>query len=160
MNEKIANIFQKNFNIKAVGLRFFTVYGPFGRPDMFIPKIIKSIKNNSYVNLYNRGNHIRDFTYVEDVSDIVFKIYQEIFRNKKINEIYNVCGGSKVSLKYLINLIQKFTEKKVKIKLKPFQRGDMLKTHGSKIRLKKIIKNKKFLSFKEGIKKTLETDYF
>ena len=160
MNEKIANIFQKNFNIKAVGLRFFTVYGPFGRPDMFIPKIIKSIKNNSYVNLYNRGNHIRDFTYVEDVSDIVFKIYQEIFRNQKINEIYNVCGGSKVSLKYLINLIQKFTEKKVKIKLKPFQRGDMLKTHGSKMKLKKVIKNKKFLSFKEGIKKTLETDYF
>ena len=44
MNEKIANVFKKNYNIKAVGLRFFTVYGPYGRPDMFIPKIIKSIK--------------------------------------------------------------------------------------------------------------------
>ena len=160
MNEKIANIFQKNFGIKAVGLRFFTVYGPFGRPDMFIPKIIKSIKNNSYVNLYNRGNHVRDFTYVEDVSDIVFKVYREILKNKKINEIYNVCGGSKVSLKDLINLIQKFTKKKIKIKLKPFQRGDMFKTHGSKMRLKKIIKKKKFLGFKKGIKKTLEIDYF
>ena len=116
MNEKIASIFQKNFNLKAVGLRFFTVYGPLGRPDMFIPKIIKSIKNNSYINLYNRGNHIRDFTYVEDVSNIVFKVYQEILKNKKINEIYNVCGGSKISLKDLINLIQKVYRKKSKDK--------------------------------------------
>ena len=82
--------------------------------------------------MYNRGNHIRDFTYIEDVSNIVFKVYQEILKNKKINEIYNVCGGSKISLKDLLNLIQKFTEKKVKIKLKPFQRGDMLKLMAAK----------------------------
>ena len=71
-----------------------------------------------------------------------------------------MCGGSKISLKNLINLIQDFTKKKIKFKLKPFQRGDMLKTHGSKLNLKKIIKNKKFLNFKEGIRKTLEFDYF
>ena len=160
MNEKIAGIFKKNFNIKAVGLRFFTVYGPYGRPDMFIPKIIKSLKKNSYINLYNKGNHVRDFTYVEDVSDIVFKIYRELLKNRKLNNVYNVCGGSKISLMNLIDLIQKFTRKKIKIKLKPFQRGDMLKTHGSKSKLKKIIKNKKFVSFSKGIKKTLDSDYF
>ena len=114
---------------------------------MFIPKNIKSIKNNSF-DLYNKGNHIRDFTYVEDVSHIVFIIYKNLIKIKKM-KLYNVCGGSKVSLKNLINLIQKFTKKKIKIKLKPFQRGDMLKTHGSKLNLKKIIKNKKILNFKE-----------
>ena len=60
----------------------------------------------------------------------------------------------------LIDIIQKFTRKKIKIKLNPFQRGDMLKTHGSKSKLKKIIKNKKFVSFSKGIKKTLDSDYF
>ena len=160
MNEKTADIFKKNFDFQTIGLRFFTVYGPYGRPDMFIPKIIKSIKSNSFINLFNKGNHVRDFTYVGDVSHIVFKIYSNLINNNKMNTVYNVCGGSKVTLKKLINLIQKFTKKKIRIRLKPFQRGDMLKTHGSKSKLKKIIKNKKFLNFKIGIKKTLEFDYF
>ena len=91
MNEKIANLYEKNFNIKTIGLRFFTIYGPFGRPDMFIPKVLNKMKKNKSINLYNNGNHFRDFTYVEDVSDIILKIIQNL--NKKlISNVFNVCN--------------------------------------------------------------------
>ena len=69
-------------------------------------------------------------------------------------------AGTTVWTEIVAKELEPFLGEKINIKLKPFQRGDMLKTHGSKMRLKKIIKNKKFLSFKKGIKKTLETDYF
>ena len=81
LNEKIANIYKKNFKINTIGLRFFTIYGPIGRPDMFIPKIIKKIKKNEKIELFNQGNHFRDFTYVEDAAKIILKMVRNI--NKK-----------------------------------------------------------------------------
>ena len=55
------------YKIKLIGLRFFTAYGPFGRPDMAYYKFTKKIINNEKIQLYNRGNHLRDFTYIDDV---------------------------------------------------------------------------------------------
>ena len=78
LNERIANIYEKNFKIKTIGLRFFTVYGPYGRPDMFIPKIINKIKNKKVIELFNNGNHDRDFTFVTDVAHIVYMIVKNI----------------------------------------------------------------------------------
>ncbi len=160
MNERIAEIYSKNFNLNMIGLRLFTVYGPFGRPDMFIPKIIQNIRLNKIINLYNKGKHIRDFTYVEDVSEIIFKLYRKIKNKKFKNEIFNICGGSKIPLKKLIHLIEKITKKKVRIKLKSFQRGDMYKTHGNNDRLIKNIKYYKFTFLENGLLKTLNEDFF
>ena len=158
-NEKIANIYEKNFKIKTIGLRFFTIYGPFGRPDMFIPKIIKKIKKGQKIELYNNGNHERDFTYVGDVAQIILSIVKNIKKKIKNSKI-NVCNSNNISIKKVIKLIEKETDKKVKVKNKPFQMGDMLKTHGSNRLLKKNFKIKKFTNFSLGIKKTLEQDFF
>ncbi len=160
MNEKIAEIYNKNFNFNMIGLRLFTVYGPYGRPDMFIPKIIKNIKLNKSINLYNKGKHIRDFTYVEDVSEIIFKLYEKIISKKFENEIFNICGGSKISLMKLIHLAEKITKNKIKIKLKSFQRGDMYKTYGNNNRLIKNINKYKFTFFENGLYKTIKTDFY
>ena len=160
MNERIADIYHKNFSLNIIGLRLFTVYGPYGRPDMFIPKIIKNVKKNKSIYLYNKGNHIRDFTYVGDVSGIIFKLYKRINTKKFNNEIFNICGGSKISLRKLIFLIEKITKKKIKIKLKSFQRGDMYKTHGNNKRLMKNINSYKFTLLKNGLLKTLNKDFF
>ncbi len=160
MNEKIAEIYNKNFNLNMIGLRLFTVYGPYGRPDMFIPKVIKNMKLNKNINLYNNGRHIRDFTYVEDVSEIIFKLYKKIKNKKFENEIFNICGGSKISLRKLIYLVEKITKNKIKIKLKSFQRGDMYKTHGNNDRLMKSINKYKFTIFKNGLYKTIKTDFY
>lgn len=160
MNEKISEIYHNNYKLNMIGLRFFTVYGPHGRPDMFIPKIINNIKKNKLIYLYNNGKHIRDFTYVSDVSEIIFKLFKNLKIKNPTHKILNVCGGSKISLKKLIFLTEKITEKKLKVKLRPFQRGDMYKTHGDNKQLIKIIKNKKFVKFEEGLLDTLKIDYF
>ena len=60
-----------------VGLRFFTVYGDWGRPDMFFIKILKSITNNKKFNLHNNGNHYRDFTFIDDVVNLIEKFTQK-----------------------------------------------------------------------------------
>jgi len=159
LNERIANIYEKNFKIKTIGLRFFTVYGPYGRPDMFIPKIINKIKNKKVIELFNNGNHDRDFTFVTDVAHIVYMIVKNINKKFKNNKI-NICNSKKISIKKVIKIIEKETNFKVKIKNKPFQMGDMLKTQGSNKLLKKYFKIRKFTEFSEGIKKTLKQDFF
>lgn len=158
LNEKIAAIYQKNFNIKTIGLRFFTIYGPMGRPDMFIPKIINSIKHNSQIELFNHGNHYRDFTYVKDAAEIILKFINTINKSK-ISNVYNVCNGKSYNIKKLIKLIEIETKNKIKYINKPFQIGDMKKTHGSSKILKKTLNFKKFKTLTYGIKKTIESDF-
>ncbi len=159
MNEKIANIYKKNFNMNTIGLRFFTIYGPFGRPDMFIPKIIDKIKKKKTIELFNNGNHFRDFTFVGDVSNIILKMIQRI-GNKKLSNTYNICNGKSYNIKKIIRLIEKETKLKLKYKNKPFQMGDMYKTFGSNSKLKKNYKIKKFTSFEKGIKYTIQEDFY
>ena len=96
INEKIASLYEKNYNIKTIGLRFFTVYGPYGRPDMFIPKIIDKIKKAKLLDLYNGGNHFRDFTYVEDIANILLKIIKS--SNKKLIKIFLMFAVVKTSI--------------------------------------------------------------
>jgi UDP-glucuronate 4-epimerase len=159
MNEKIADIYKKNYGISTIGLRFFTVYGPYGRPDMFIPKIIKKIKNNQVLELYNNGNHYRDFTFVEDVAGIVFKITKKINLNIK-EHFFNICNGNEINIKYVVSKIEKMVNKKIKIVNKPFQRGDMKKTYGDNKLIIKKFKFEEFTNFETGLVKTLKTDYF
>ena len=71
LNERISDVYRKNFKIDSIGLRLFTVYGPYGRPDMYIPKILDKIKKGNIIEVYNNGKNLRDFTYVGDVSDII-----------------------------------------------------------------------------------------
>ena len=157
INEKIANIYQKNFNIKTIGLRFFTIYGPLGRPDMFIPKIISRLKKKQTLELYNKGNHFRDFTYVEDVAKIIREIVKDI-NKKKLFNIYNICNGKSYNIRKIIKQIEKITNLKLKYRNKPFQIGDMFKTYGNNRRLISNYKIDKFTSFEKGIIKTLKTD--
>ena len=87
-NEEIVEIFFKNSNIKPIGLRFFTVFGEYGRPDMLVYKYLEAIFNNKKIfYLNNFGNHTRDFAYIKDVCKIMFK-----FLSTKINK----------NMKYLI----------------------------------------------------------
>ena len=158
INENISKIYEKNFNIKAIGLRFFTVYGPYGRPDMFIPKIINKIKNNKTLELYNNGNHFRDITFVEDVSKIILQIINKFDHNSKYR-IFNICRGKEINIKEVINIIEKKLNKKIKVINKPFQRGDMKKTYGDNTLITKNFKIKKFQEFELGISKTLDKDY-
>jgi len=83
----------------------YIVYGELGRPDMFIPKIINNLKTRKFIQLYNNGNHYRDFTYVGDVSKIIFKLSNANFLKNKKNLILNICSGKSISIIKIIKLI-------------------------------------------------------
>ena len=113
-NEIIANTYAKIYNIQTIGLRFFSVYGAFGRPDMSYFKFINSIFNDKSVNLSNYGNNKRDFTYIDDVINAIWQVFNNEGKNKF--SVYNIGAEKPISIKNLIDVIEKILNKKLKIK--------------------------------------------
>tara|TARA_Y100000590_G_scaffold445628_1_gene578043 strand:- start:2017 stop:2988 length:972 start_codon:yes stop_codon:yes gene_type:complete len=128
-NEVIAYSYSNIFKLKCTGLRFFTVYGPYGRPDMALFKFTKSILENKKLELYNSGNHYRDFTYIDDVVRYIFHI-MFIYPKKPVPyKIYNIASGKPKKLKVFLQNIEKNLAQKSKIIKRKFQIGDVYKTH-------------------------------
>ena len=100
-NELMAESYFNLYKLNSIGLRFFTVYGPMGRPDMAIWKFTESIINNKAIEVFNRGNLSRDFTYIDDIIDGVQKAIK-LSKNKKFSKhrIYNLGNNSPVVIKY------------------------------------------------------------
>ena len=154
MNEQMAKVYNLNYGLRSIGLRFFTVFGEYGRPDMMIMKFLYSFFNKKYFNLYNFGNHSRDFTYINDVVNILIKLLK---KEKKINnyEIFNICSNSPVDLKKVIKIF-KSNNIKPKIKNKPLQLADIHKTHGSNKKILNEINFKKFTPFPIAMLNTIK----
>ena len=152
-NEDIANIFNKYYNIKLTGLRFFTVYGEWGRPDMFISKLILSnLKNRKFI-LNNFGNHYRDFTYIGDVVQILYKLTK--INKCSNNEILNICSNNPIKLHYVIKNLENRIGK-IKIIKRKLQQADVIKTHGCNKKINKMTSFINYTNFKEGLIKTIE----
>jgi UDP-glucuronate 4-epimerase len=139
-NEDMAEIYSKLYKFNAIGLRFFTVFGEFGRPDMFIFKLLDCYYKKKLFKLNNYGNHTRDFTYINDAVELVAGIK---VKNIDLHEIYNVCSNRPVNLKKIIKIISNYSGLPT-IKKVHFQQADSLKTHGNNF---KILKNTKFKNF-------------
>ena len=153
VNEEISYIFNKYYDVKLTGLRFFTVFGEWGRPDMMMIKFIDSHYKKKVFRLNNFGNHIRDFTYIGDV----VKILELLLKNhKKLKnfDVLNICSNKPISLKEVI-LFMKKNGIKPKIKKIPLQKADIFKTHGDNSKLLKYIKFTQFSNWKESLKKTI-----
>ena len=150
-NEVMAYSYSYIYKLRCTGLRFFTVYGPYGRPDMSLFKFTKAILNSSPVKLFNKGNHIRDFTYIDDVVNMIEKILFFKKRNKVPFNIFNIGSNNPTHLKSYVKLIEKKLQKNVKISNKKFQKGDIYKTHASINKIFNLIKLKPKTELKSGI---------
>ncbi len=144
-NELMAYTYSSLFQIKTTGLRYFTVYGPWGRPDMFLFKIVKKILKNEEVPIFNFGKHSRDFTFIDDIVDGTIKaIFNKkyIFSNKLRvpARIFNLAYGRSVKLFDFISAIENVLKKRIKKKFLPIQKGDVLKTYANISLAKKKIK--------------------
>ena len=151
-NEIMAHSYSNLYKIKIIGLRFFTVYGPLGRPDMAYYKFTKKILNGEKIDLYNNGNHIRDFTFIDDVVDAILMLENNF---KKINstfEIFNIGASKPIKLKFFLSEIEKNLGKKARIRKVPFQKGDVINTRASTYKLKKITGFKPKVNISLGIK--------
>ena len=147
-------IIKKTFlfsNTKFLIFRFFTIYGPYGRPDMFIHKLLDCIKLGKKISLHNKGQNFRDFTYIDDV----VKIFMHAIKNNIKSNTLNICRSKPIKTITLVDLIEKIYKKSSNKNLTGFIRGEMLKTHGSNNLLKKNIKNLKFTDIQNGLKKTI-----
>ena len=120
-NELMANVYYNLYKLNTTGLRFFTVYGPWGRPDMAYFIFTKKIMNNELIEIYDDGMVERDFTYVED---IIKGVRSSIDKNFP-NEIFNLGNSRKEKVIDLIKIIEQRLGKKAKIKLMPIKPGDV-----------------------------------
>jgi UDP-glucuronate 4-epimerase len=168
--ELMAHSYSHLYGIPFTILRFFTVYGPYGRPDMALYKFTKNILKNKRIEVYNHGNHVRDFTYVSDVAISIKKLLNKIpKKNEKFNidkkisfnskakiRVLNIGNGDPKELKEYISEIEKYAKKTAKINYLPFQIGDALKTYANIKKLKNLIKFKPKVKIKKGIKKFVE----
>ena len=128
--------------MNLIGLRFFTIYGPWGRPDMSLFLFTNLFKKNKNINIFNRGNMSRSFTYIDDVIESIFKLFES---KKKMrfnkSQIFNIGGDKKIQLNKFINLIEKSLGKKFKKKFLPMMKADVKETYSNN---KKLINNIKF----------------
>ena len=151
MNEEYIDI-NSNKHTKYIGLRFFTVFGEWGRPDMLILKFLKTAYDKKIFYLNNSGKHWRDFTYIEDV---VKNLENLLTKNFKENTIINICSNRPIYIKNLINYLSKKTNF-LNIKKIKQNKIEAIKTHGENIKLKNITKFKKFSDFYISVDKTIE----
>jgi UDP-glucuronate 4-epimerase len=126
-NEHMARTYSSLFGLRTTGLRFFTVYGPWGRPDMAIYKFTEKILSNKSISVYNHGNVDRDFTYIDD---IVAGIVSSLQVNKKCR-VYNLGNKSSQNILKVVSLLEKELSIKAKIKYLEMQSGDVKKTFAS-----------------------------
>ena len=130
-NEIMAYSYSYIYKIPATALRFFTVYGSYGRPDMALSKFTKSILENKKISLFNSGNHTRDFTYVDDIVKGIDSVILKPSKNSIPYNCFNIGGGKPNKLKEFLKIIEINLGKKAKIKNLPLQLGDVKKTHSS-----------------------------
>ena len=128
-NEILAYAYSSTYKLPSTALRFFTVYGPFGRPDMALFKFTKNILENKKIELYNNGYHSRDFTYIDDIVEGIVSVIKKPKKNRIPFNIFNLGKGNSKKLKDYLNIIEKKLNKKAKIKKLPIQVGDIKKTH-------------------------------
>lgn len=156
-NELMAYSYAHTYGIPCTGMRFFTVYGPYGRPDMAYFSFTKRILEGTPIQLYNHGKMQRDFTYVDDVVKAIHKLVQiPPAADEETGNSYrvvNIGNNSPVQLLYFVQVIEQLTGKKAAIEFKEMQMGDIETTYANIDRLKRITGFTPETSIEEGMRK-------
>jgi UDP-glucuronate 4-epimerase len=166
-NELMAHAYSYLYQLPTTGLRFFTVYGPWGRPDMALFKFTKDILEEKPINVFNHGKHTRDFTYVDDIVEGIIKTLDSPASNnvdwngdqpdpatsKAPWRVYNIGNNKPVQLMDYIDALEKTLGKKAKINFLPLQPGDVLDTYANVDDLKEKFDYKPTTSVIDGVTK-------
>ncbi len=158
-NELMAHAYSKLFAIPATGLRFFTVYGPFGRPDMAYFKFTKKILAGEPIQVYNRGDMMRDFTYIDDIVRGVENILcNRPEKNEKgaFYKLYNIGNNKPVKLMDYIETLERCLGMEAKKEYLPMQPGDVYQTYADVTELMRDYDFKPDTSIEEGLQKFVD----
>jgi len=135
-NELMAHAYSHLFGIETIGLRFFTVYGPWGRPDMAMFLFTEAILNDQPIKVFNDGNLSRDFTYIDDIIKGLVATVKNPNSEKNRYQLYNIGNGKPVQLLDFIEAIEKATGKRAIMEMCPMQPGDVERTWADTTSLK------------------------
>ena len=169
-NELMAHSYSHLFALPTTGLRFFTVYGPWGRPDMALFKFTKNIIEGQSIPVFNHGNHTRDFTFISDIVESVIRSSDQIAQpdpnwdSKKPDpstsyapfRIFNIGNNNPVKLIEYIHAIEKALGKKAILELLPLQPGDVPDTFADSTALEQSIGYKPSVSVKDGVQQFVD----
>lgn len=148
-DELIAYTYHHLYRLNCTGLRFFTVYGPWGRPDMAYFRFTKSILKGEQIELFNFGKMKRDFTYINDIVSGVISAIEKSYPY----EIFNLGNSKAIELMYLVNCIERGVGKKAKIKFSSIQPGDLVKTYANISHSQKMLDYQPRTNIEDGINK-------
>jgi UDP-glucuronate 4-epimerase len=164
-NELIAHAYAHLYRLPSTGLRFFTVYGPWGRPDMALFLFTKAILNDEPIDVFNHGNMTRDFTYVDDIVEGVSRVLDAPAQPNDLwyaqqpdpasshapYRVYNIGSSKPVPLMDYIHAVEKALGKKAKMNMLPMQLGDVPSTSSDTSKLKKNFGYQPTTSVEEGV---------
>ena len=151
-NELMAHTYSHLYNIETIGLRFFTVYGPWGRPDMAMFLFTDAIINNKPIKVFNNGNLSRDFTYIDDITDGVVNTLVKESKNDSLYKLYNIGNGKPVQLQDFIESLEKSLDTSAIKNLLPMQAGDVYQTFADTTSLEQDYNYKPQIEVDRGIK--------
>ena len=167
--ESLAHSYSSLWKIPTTILRFFTVYGPWGRPDMAYFKFTKKILNGKKIEIFNKGKMFRDYTYIDDITDGIYGLTNKNpnlnqlkkYKNDSLSHIapiriLNIGNTKKVSLLNFINFLEKELGKRAIKKFMPMQKGDVLSTLSDTSLLKRITGYNPKTNFNNGVKKFID----
>ena len=155
-NESIAHSYSHIHEIKTTGLRFFTVYGPYGRPDMSPFIFANAINNNEVIKVYNIGKLKRDFTYIDDVTTAIKLIIENKNKINKLSSIYNIGSNAPISILDFIKLFEKSLKKKANIQYHPLLKGDVIETYADISSIQNNYNFKPKTHVKRGVKNFID----
>ena len=151
-SENLCYLYWKNYGVPTISLRYFTVYGPRQRPDMAIHKFVKAIFNDEEITVFGDGTQTRDFTYVADVVEAnILAAKGDIVR-----EVFNIGGGSRISVNDLINEIEKIVGNKARVKSVEKQKGDVRDTWADVSKAKKELGWQPKINLYKGLEKYIK----
>jgi len=151
--ELITQSYSRMFNINCTGLRFFSVYGPWGRPDMAAYIFTKNIFQKKTLDLFNFGRMERDFTFVDDIISGITPLIKVKKRKGNMHKVYNLGNNKPEELLKMVSLLEMLCGRKAKIKKTKMQLGDVRKTYANIKESKKDLKFKPKTSLEEGLEK-------
>lgn len=169
-NELMAHSYSHLFNLPTTGLRFFTVYGPWGRPDMALFKFTRNIIEDKPIPVFNNGNHSRDFTFIDDITNGIILASDQIAKpdlnwnsdgpapnsSNAPFRVFNIGNNSPVTLKDYISAIEKALHRKAILELLPLQPGDAPDTFADSSNLENSVGYKPSYSVDEGVKQFVD----
>lgn len=155
-NELMAYTYSHLYQLHTTGLRFFTVYGPWGRPDMAPMLFARAITEGEPIKVFNNGDLSRDFTYIDDIVEGVIRVIESKPNKEEIYSIYNIGCSQPVKLLDFIHTMEDALGKKTDLIMMPMQAGDVYQTYADTTKLDEDFGFKPTISLKEGIGKFAE----